>query len=123
PWSPTWRLTRRRLDRRSTGTGRRPRYACPGAVLLRARQRLQVFDERVLLLIRQPEAEERVVVVHDVQQGGETAIVVIASLVLGGHELASLAHEDAAQVHRLVYVVGGAVRLEAVDADVRGGVQ
>src|SRR5262249_36402240 len=43
---------------------------------LLARQRFQVFDQIVLLLRSQAEAEHRVVVVDDVEERGEAAVVI-----------------------------------------------
>ena len=44
---------------------------------------LQELDKVALILIAQPEAEAAVVMIHDVEQRGETAIVVKATLGMG----------------------------------------
>src|SRR5205809_3095155 len=41
-------------------------------------ERLQILDQRTLLLISQPQLLEGIVMIHDIAQRGETAIVIEA---------------------------------------------
>src|SRR6185437_12653378 len=76
----------------------------------RALEALQVLHEVALLAGRQMQAEAAVVVVDDIQQGLEAAIVEEATL---GPRPETL------ELRRGVGVVGSAVGLEGVDADLR----
>src|SRR5262245_22161471 len=87
--------------------------------LLLDSQRFQVLHQVELLLVLQAKLEARVVAADDVEQRGEAPIVVEAALVFRLHEQASLAHEDARQIHGLVGASRGSVGLEAVDLQLR----
>src|SRR5262245_45921964 len=80
----------------------------------RTRQRLQELDEVALLLVAQAEAEELVVVGHHVDQRCKTSVVVEAALLMC---------PQSGERTRAVAVVGRAIRLEIVDADLAGGMQ
>src|SRR5512133_1034983 len=64
-----------------------------------------------------------VVVVDDISQRGEAAIVVETSLVGRVHEQPALTYKDASQVHRLVDIIGCPVGLEGINANIRSRVQ
>src|SRR5512147_80016 len=64
-----------------------------------------------------------IVMVDNVAQSLEAPIMVEASLVCRIHEQPFFTNEDACQVHRLVYIVGSPVRLEAVNANICGWMQ
>src|SRR5512142_1788664 len=76
-------------------------------------QRLQVLDEVALLRGRQREREGGVVVRDDRGQVGEAAVVIEAALGV---------REQALERRRAIALVGRALRLEVVDADLGGGV-
>lgn len=103
------RARRASRDRRRIVPDRRRRRSRPpwsGAVVVR--KRFQVFNQVVLLLLGQAQGKDRFVVVDDVEQGRELAIVVEAPFRV---------RPEAAQRRGPVPVIRGAVRLEAVDPD------
>ena len=59
---------------------------------------LQEFDQICFLLFAQCERELGVVVIHHVEQGYESAIMIVATLVCWLHENTILANEDAGEV-------------------------
>ncbi|MCI0366576.1 MAG: hypothetical protein L0219_22155 [Phycisphaerales bacterium] len=81
-----------------------------------ALDRPQVLDQVALLLLGQAQLEEAIVVIDDVVQGGEAAIVVEAAFV----ELVGV--EEGTQGSGDVAVARSAIGLEVVDADFVGGV-
>src|SRR5204863_1841483 len=68
-------------------------------------KRLQVLDQIALLRVRQTELQERVVVLDDVAQRGEAAVVIEAAL---------RTRVEAAQRRRAIALVRRAHRLEVV---------
>src|SRR5205823_14471295 len=72
----------------------------------------QVLGPVVLPLGGQTEVEERGVVVDHVEQRGETAVVEEAALAV---------REESLQRRGAVLLVGRALRLELIDADLRSG--
>src|SRR5438045_3711467 len=97
--------------------------ACPGAVnpirgeariLLRsASKRLQIFHQIGLLILRELERERRIIVVYDIPQRGEPAIVVEAPL---------LVREEPPERRGPVALVRRSARLEVVDPNFLAGV-
>src|ERR1041384_5855819 len=85
--------------------------AC-ACIWCRLSERLQVFDQVLALLRRQPEIETRVVAVDDIQQGRKTAVMVKSAFILRFHEECAFAGVKPRQVHRLVGAGGRSVRLE-----------
>src|SRR5881227_3387539 len=83
----------------------------PPPIQKSALQRLQELDQIVLLLRGQIQLLEFVVVVDHIEQGGEAPVVVEAALHV---------RKEAAQRCRAISIVGRALRLKIVYADLRG---
>ena len=79
----------------------------------RRSQRFEIFDEVECVLIAQPEIEHLVVMLHDGEQRRETPVVIEPALLVAPESL---------QRRRAVPMVGRAVGLKIVDANLSPGV-
>src|SRR6476646_5192205 len=104
-----WRRASSRGSRGLTRTS----SACRSRACSSCSQRFQVFDQVQHLPIGELQAEELIVVLHDRQQGGESAVVI---------EAAFLVRPDSLERSGPVAAVGGTVRLEIINPDFGAGV-
>src|SRR5262245_7343540 len=75
-------------------------------------ERFEVFDQIVDLALAQSEREKAIVVVDDISQRGEAAVMV---------EAARLVRPETFEGRCAIALIGGAVGLEVVDADLGAG--
>src|SRR5262249_12307728 len=106
-------LARRRSQAVMAGGHSTPRPVPPARRSV-VRQRLEELGQVGDLAVRELEREGAVVVLDDVRQRGEAAVVVEAALLVG---------PQAGQGRGAVAMVGIARGLEVVDADLRGGMR
>ena len=76
-------------------------------------ERLQVFNQVVLLLVIEPKIKPGAVALDGVQQGQETAVMVKAAFILRLHGKSALAHEDAREIHGAIAVRGFTCSIDA----------
>jgi hypothetical protein len=87
------------------------------------RQRLHIFNHVSFFLIRQAEVKQDVVVIDNVEECFEAAVMKITALVFRTHEHSVFADEYSGEIRSLVGMIGRPIRLETVNADVSRFVQ